>query len=576
MRRFAISLFVSLLTLPLMAQNPSFCNPLNLNYRFMPDVAVAGQKAGLPNPSRREAADPVILMFNDKYYLFASKSGGYWMSDDMVDWRFITNDLLPWEDYAPTAVVMDDAVYFMAMDKRIYKSTDPASGKWTVVKEDMPISNPGDPCLFLDDDGRMYLYSGLSNLLPTYGVEVDPKTWDLIGEQVECVLQHKDDYGWERIGDYNTLNKKRRPYIEGSWMNKFGNKYYLQYSAPGTQYKSYCDGVYVADSPLGPFTLQAHNPFAYKPEGFICGAGHGCTFYDRYGQLWHIGSMTISIKEKFERRLGLWPAFVDKDGVLFCYTAFGDYPHDIPNKKLNSYEDYQPKWMLLSYGKPVTVSSTLEGHPAQNATDEDVRTWWSAATGNKGEWLCVDLQEQKTIGAIQVNYAEEGSTLYLRTPEDYHQYLVEVSIDGKKWKTYADKRQAKANTHEYLGTNKPVKARYVRVTNHHVPSGQFSVSGLRVFGKGNGKAPVQVTGLTAQRNIADSTQVLVKWNPSDGAQGYNVRFGIAPDKLYHTYQVMDKNELQINSLNRLQEKYYFTIDAFNENGVTKGQEIVNN
>jgi len=43
----------------------TFANPLNIDYRFMID-----------QPSRREAADPVMLVFGGDYYLFASKSGG--------------------------------------------------------------------------------------------------------------------------------------------------------------------------------------------------------------------------------------------------------------------------------------------------------------------------------------------------------------------------------------------------------------------------------------------------------------------------------------------------------------------
>ena len=31
----------------------------------------------------REAADPVVVSFKDKYYLFASKSSGYWYSEDL-------------------------------------------------------------------------------------------------------------------------------------------------------------------------------------------------------------------------------------------------------------------------------------------------------------------------------------------------------------------------------------------------------------------------------------------------------------------------------------------------------------
>ena len=43
-------------------------------------------------------------------------------------------------------------------------------------------------------------------------------------------------------------------------------------------------------------------------------------------------------------------------------------------------------WMLLSYGKPVEVSSTDSIHAASNLTDESMRTYWAARSGNPGEW----------------------------------------------------------------------------------------------------------------------------------------------------------------------------------------------
>src|SRR6187455_198352 len=75
----------------------TICNPVNLSYRFCLDT-----------PSRREAADPTMVVFKDEYYLFASKSGGYFHSKDLINWDLITTKDLPIEDYAPTAVVMDD------------------------------------------------------------------------------------------------------------------------------------------------------------------------------------------------------------------------------------------------------------------------------------------------------------------------------------------------------------------------------------------------------------------------------------------------------------------------------------
>ena len=56
--------------------------------------------------------------------------------------------------------------------------------------------------------------------------------------------------------------------------------------------------------------------------------------------------------------------------------------------------------MLLSYNKPVEVSSEQDGHPKNYATNEDIRTYWSAKTGDKGEWISMDLQKECTINAV--------------------------------------------------------------------------------------------------------------------------------------------------------------------------------
>ncbi len=88
-------------------------NPIDLNYRFQ-----------IESPSRREAADPVIEMFKGKYYLFASKSEGYWSSPDLIEWTYIPTKTIPTiEDYAPIIIPMDDALYFMASStkSRIFK-----------------------------------------------------------------------------------------------------------------------------------------------------------------------------------------------------------------------------------------------------------------------------------------------------------------------------------------------------------------------------------------------------------------------------------------------------------------------
>lgn len=540
------------------------CNPLNLNYRFCLDA-----------PSRREAADPVIVTYKDEYYLFASKSGGYWHSTNLSDWDFITSPDLPFEDYAPAAVVMDDAIFFVASTQdspssKIFKSSNPKSGKWQFVNEGFPIPLT-DPDLFLDDDGRLYMYYGCSNINPIYGVELDRKTLNPIGKPVACMNEDTDHNGWERPGDTN--KSKDKPWTEGAWMTKFNNKYYLQYATPGTEYRSYSDGMYVADNPLGPFTLMKNNPFSYRPGGFATGTGHSATFKDKYGNYWHITTTTISVKHNFERRLSLFPAFFNTNDAIYTYTGYGDYPMVIPQKKGIKEADFVPQWMLLSYNKPVTVSSNSAGYEAKLSADENIRTYWSAATGNKGEWLSIDLTEKNTINALQLNFAENKTTIQGRQEGIYYQYIIEYSEDGKAWKILVDKSKNTADApHDLIVLDKAVKARYLKVTNLHTPSGTFAISDLRVFGKGNGKKPTIATGLTIDRNAQDRCSVLLKWKGDTKATGYNIRFGRTPDELLQNFQVYGTDTLEINSLSN-QWDYYFVVDSFNENGITKGTDI---
>jgi hypothetical protein len=57
-----------------------------------------------------------------------------------------------------------------------------------------------------------------------------------------------------------------------------------------------------------------------------------------------------------------------------------------------------------------------------------------------------------------------------------------------------------------------------------------------------------------------------------GAVGYNVRFGTIKEKLYLDSIVYEPatTKLTIRGLAK-KENYFFTIDAFNEDGITRGR-----
>lgn len=547
----------------------TYCNPIDLPYRYAlgnPDAQSA---------SFREAADPTIVLYKGDYYLFASKCGVYYYSPDLVNWTAVHTDALPMEGYAPTAIEWNGKLYFTHSvgTSKMWRTDNPKTGKWELIQGAGTEKDENDPMLFADGD-RMYLFYGSSGNPDDgiMGVEFDTTTFRPKGTPVRLLTANRSRFGWEVMGDYNE-QPERNPWLEGVWVTKHDGKYYLQYSAPGTECKSYCDAVYVSDSPLGPYTIQSHNPFSYRPEGFMTAAGHGSTFQDKNGNWWHISTGTISRRHMFERRLVLYPVFFDADGLMWCDTSFGDFPLTVPDFKTDSPDSYHTDWMLLSAGKPVTVSSTQPGHPAEYAVNEDVRSWWSASSGEKGEWFMIDLENLCRINALQINFADEESGLQGYS-KDVYQYTVDISVDGKKWKTLSDRRKYKQNApHAYIQLPKAENARFVRITNSHCPSGKFSLSGFRVFGNANGNAPVISRIKSAVRNPDDLRQVNLCWSKSNGASGYNIRYGISPEKAYQNYTVYGDTSLTIRSLDA-ESDYYFCVDAFNDSGIAKGSDFI--
>jgi xylan 1,4-beta-xylosidase len=544
----------------------TFCNPLDLDYRFQPD-----------DPVRREAADPAVVLYDHEYWLFASKSGGYWHSTDFCHWVFADGNNLPIEAYAPGPAVINGLLYYTAFDtKTIFRADNPRAGLWTRVGD---LNRYADPALFQDDDGRVYVYYGCSANGGINAVELDPQSgFKEIGQPVRCLQCDPAERGWEVPGDDNAGLSKTRvgdSWIEGAWMTKHGGKYYLQYAAPGTQFRSYADGVFAGNSPTGPFVYAPYSPFSHKPTGFADGAGHGCTFQDQRGDWWHVATTAISVRHMFERRICAFPAGFTSDGQMFCNTYLGDYPQFLPGTGTSSAANHSPGWMLLSYAKSAEASSEQADFPVANALDENIQTWWCAKTGNAGEWLKVDLGKACRVEAMQINFADERAQVHGKLQNDAYQYYIETSRDGSAWKRILDRSDNHRDApHDYEPLEHPVQARYVRLVNLHCPAGaSLSISGFRIFGNGLGRSPAAVKTMTVQHDPADRRRATISWSPSRRAEFYIVRYGLAPDRLFDTYQIYGATNAQINSLNS-GVVYYFTVDAVNDSGVTPGTKCL--
>jgi hypothetical protein len=333
------------------------------------------------------------------------------------------------------------------------------------------------------------------------------------------------------------------------------------------------DAVYIGDSPLGEFKLAKHNPMAFKPEGFIAGIGHGSAFIDKFGNYWHVGTMLVSVKHPFERRLGLNPVFFDTDGNMFASTSRGDFPFIIPEKKIVSPLDIDPNWNLLSYNKPVEVSSQLFDHPAENAVNEDVRTYWSAQNAKSGEWLSVDLESNFLVNAVQINFAEQNANVYGREPGIKYQYLLEYSTDGKKWEVLINKSENNTDTpHDFIQLTKPVHTRYLRIVNFRVPTGNFAISGFRVFGSGNGLKPAAPDNLSATRET-DRRVVNLQWEKSSEVFLYKIQYGFDRNHMYLSHLVYGNNFIAFRSLNS-NSAYEFQVVAINEKGESEPSQTI--
>ena len=226
--------------------------------------------------------------------------------------------------------------------------------------------------------------------------------------------------------------------------------------------------------------------------------------------------------------------------------------------------------------------------------DENAQTWWRAKSNRPGEWLKVDLGKSMTIHTIQINFADDPAAAIAcpasLTPgpdmprwidlTKHHtrwmletsitRWMLETSIDGAQWTVFSEKRQAISDlSHDLVLSEQGIQARFVRLTVMEVPFGVAPcVSGLRIFGKGNGDKPAQADARIKRVSDLDFTVSAAR---NSSVMGYNILWGYDAEHLYHSYLVMG-NEIVSKKISALVQGQgcFVRIDTFNENGITAG------
>jgi xylan 1,4-beta-xylosidase len=269
----------------------------------------------------RELADPFVLRFQGKYYLYpTSDSRGYevFVSDDLVHWE---RKARAFHDprggcWAPE-VLHDqhgDGKFYLYYTDNAPEATPARMRKQVgVAVADNPLgpfvdkgplaadSIDADP--FQDDDRNLYLY--YVELAGGFKILVQPMSDPLTKKGPPKVLLRPTEPWEKRSGEVT----------EGPFMLKRKGTYYLTYSGTGADSPNYGIGYATSSSPLGPFLKHPGNPIAHR-GGNVLGPGHHCVVQGPNAKLWLVYHQKWDAGQSFHRFLALDPLWFDDRGVI--------------------------------------------------------------------------------------------------------------------------------------------------------------------------------------------------------------------------------------------------------------------
>ena len=281
----------------------SFCTSLS----FAQTADTAKHYLAQPLISTIYTADPSAHVFNGKIYIYPSHDidAGIPENDNgdhfaMRDYHILSMDSIggkvtdngvaidikdiPWAGrqlWAPDAAYKNGVyfLYFPVKDKSdvfhigVATSTSPV-GPFKAEPEPMKGSFSIDPAVFVDDDGKAYMYFGglwggqlqrwANGKYDVNGSKTDLHSDNLPALSCKVVALTKDMKEFDGpVKDALIIDSAGHPllggdhdrrFFEGSWMHKYNGKYYFSYSTGDTHYLAYAIGT----SPMGPFVYAGH------------------------------------------------------------------------------------------------------------------------------------------------------------------------------------------------------------------------------------------------------------------------------------------------------------------------------
>ncbi len=275
----------------------TYTNPVLVETFLSPAVGIMG------------IGDPTVIFYKGKYYLYPTGDNhGYdvYVSSDLIHWKkgprvFRSDEGSVW---APD-------VFHNPADGKFYLSYT-ANKRVGVAVADWPdgdftdrgilVDNAIDANMFLDDDGRYYLYYVE---FPAFRIWVQP---------METPFQ-KNGKPVRLIEPTEPWEKSQQAITEAPWMLKHDGTYYLLYSGGGSYTDDYAIGYATSKSPLGPFVKHHGNPIMKKGNG-VYGPGHCATIRTPDGRLWMVYHQKKDTSRGWDRIICIDPIWFDYKGVL--------------------------------------------------------------------------------------------------------------------------------------------------------------------------------------------------------------------------------------------------------------------
>lgn len=402
----------------------TYCNPLPIPQMprgldvyyadfygmFDPPENLSGKRT----PDFRSLADPTVFYHDNKWYLYPSY-GMAWVSEDFVSWKHIRTS--PYcSRYSPCITAWKGKFLLTGSNCPLYVGDSPVGPfeeKGDFIKPDGSHFIPCDPCIFTDDDGRIYMYEVGFDLIKKpniyhtciLGYELDPDDPRKILQGPVLVMDMDPaTYVFERHGHRN--QDPRFGWIEGPHLLKHNGRYYLIYSAPNTEYSSYVQAVAYSDAgPLAPMQRQMRNPLTASKHGVVSGAGHGCVEHGPNGSLWAFYTVTAPYAHMCERRIGMDLVQVDENGELYCPNGVTDTPQYAPGIE----KDGEATGLMALNGwcRP-GASSCAPGRDALYAVDESPLSWWQPADGDSLPTLTCKLDTDFHVCASRIWWRDVG------------------------------------------------------------------------------------------------------------------------------------------------------------------------